>query len=270
MDNFTWSFSRIETFQLCPQAFYLTYILRKPSKSGFFGEYGSFTHSILERYFKNELMIFELEDEFVDKFTANVPTPAPPMKNVDLAVKYFEQGKNYFSNFNGMDDYEILGVEHEYQFKIGEYDFTGIIDLELKNKDNEFIILDHKSKSKQDKNKLTKKDNPEEFVQLTDARYIPFHLAKQLYIYSLAFKEKYGKYPKYLMWNMFRIGDEYKLEFNEKDLQRSIDWVKNTIAQIYKETEWLKGKDTSRFWCDFVCGLNTYCKYSSRYLDLGE
>ncbi len=270
LDSMTWSFSRIEMFERCACAFYLNYILKKKSSSGFFGEYGSFGHSLLEKYFKNELLSFELEDEFVDKFTANVPTPAPPMKNVDLAAKYFEQGKDYFAKFDGLYDCEILGVEKDYKFKIGKYDFTGIIDLELKNKDNQYGILDHKSKSKQDKKKLTKKDDPNEYVQLIDGRYIPFHLAKQLYVYSIPFKENYGEYPKLLTWNMFRIGDWYELEFNEDDLKRSIKWVEEVISKIYQETKWLKGEDTSSFWCDFVCSSNVYCKYSSRYIDLGE
>jgi hypothetical protein len=192
------------------------------------------------------------------------------MANVDLASKYFEQGKEYFSNFNGLsEEYDVLGVEAQYKYKVDKYNFTGIIDLELKNNNGWLELLDHKSKSKQDKTRLTKKDNKEEYIQLIDNRYIPFDLVIQLYLYCLPFKEKYGEYPRYMNFNMFRIDDWYKFEFKQEDLEKSIRWVVDTINRIYQESKWLKGEDVGDFWCNFTCGMNRSCKYSDRYNGIG-
>lgn len=267
LDEMLWSYSRLETFEKCPKCFFLTYILKKQQIEGAFGQYGSFGHELLEKYFKEELMCFELEDKFINEYTSKITAYFPPIRNGDLSVKYFEQGKEYFNNFNGIDDcYEILGVEAKYNYKISNYNFTGIIDLELKHKDGWLEILDHKSKSKQDKTRLSKKDNKTDYIQLIDNRYIPFSLAIQLYLYCVPFKEKYGEYPRYFDFNMFRIQDWYKFEFNMDDFNKSINWVNTIINNIYNESKWLKGKDLDNFWCDFVCGTNCYCENSNKFM----
>lgn len=268
LDEMIFSYSRVETYERCPYCFLLNYILKKQSTEGAFGQYGGFCHKLLEKYFKNELMSFELSDEYTKNFTTEVNAYFPPMKNVDLAAKYYEQGLEYFNNFDGFDDkYEVLGVESQYKFKVDKYNFTGIIDIELKNiEENYYELADHKSKSKQDKNKLSKKDNPEDYIQLVDGRYIPFSLAIQLYIYCIPFKEKYGEYPKYLNFNMFRINDWYKFEFNLNDFERSKKWIVDTIEKIYNDSTWSKGKDVTDFWCRFTCGMNIHCEYSDKYL----
>lgn len=273
LDQMIFSYSRLETCERCPQCFYLTYILKKKSTDGAFGQYGSFGHELLEDYFKNKLCSFELKDKYVDEFTSKVTAYFPPNKYVDLAAKYFEQGKEYFSDFNGLDDcYEVLDVEHKYDYKIDKYDFTGVVDLELKNKNGWFEIVDHKSKSEQDKtqrqvnNAIKKGENKEDFVELTDGRFLPFSMVIQLYLYCIPFYEKYGEYPKYLNFNMFKIKDWYKFEFNKDDFERSKNWVINTIANIYNEVKWLKGEEASEFWCSWVCGQNRNCQYSERYI----
>jgi hypothetical protein len=268
LDEMLWSYSRVETFERCAQCFYLSYILKKDQIPGFFGEYGSFGHLLLEKYYKEELFDFELADEYTNNYNSNITAYAPPNKFVNLADKYYQQGKYYFENFKGLDsDYETLGVESKYEYKIGDYNFTGIIDLELKHKEGWYEIIDHKSKSEQHKNKLTKKSNPDDFVQLVDGRFIPFDLTKQLYLYCIPTFEKYGEYPKYINFNMFKINDWYKFEFRKEDFEKSVQWVISTIQNLYKETKWLKGEDVGDFWCSFVCGQTCNCKYSNRFID---
>ena len=47
-----------------------------------------------------------------------------------------------------MENYEILGVEEKVEFTINGKDFIGYIDLLVKDKKtNEIIIIDHKSAS---------------------------------------------------------------------------------------------------------------------------
>ena len=264
LDDFTWSFSRLQNYKQCPLSFYHTYLMKKETTSGFFSEYGSFLHNILEKYYKNELMYFEMEDEYVNNFTKNIIAEAPPNKYIDLVVKYYDQGLDYIKNFQEVEE-EVFGIEKKYDFKIGDYNFTGVIDLELQDKDGNVIVLDHKSKSAVHKVKYE-----DGYVKLIDGRYIPFEMAMQLYLYSIPLKEKHGKYPKYLAWNMFRINDFYKLEFKEEDLQRSVDWVLATIKEIYNEVEWLKGKNITSFFCDFLCSVNYHCEFSAKYMNLGD
>lgn len=267
LDQMKWSFSRLECYERCSQCFFLQYIMKKDSQNGFFSQYGGFGHKLLEKYFKNELFSFELAKEFKDKYTSKVTAYAPPNKSCDLSARYFEQGKQYFENFNGLEDYEILEVEKQYDFKIDNYDFTGIIDLEVKNNNGNLEIVDHKSKSKQEQKRI-KKDNINNFVKLIDSRYIPFQMAIQQYLYCIPVYNTYGEYPEYLNFNMFRINDWYKFKFNKEDFESSKKWAIDTINNIYNENKWLKGNNVSDFWCSYTCGVNQSCTYSDRYIDL--
>jgi len=178
-----------------------------------------------------------------------------------LKEKYYNQGLEYFCNFEGFDSREILKVEGEYLFKVGKYNFTGKIDLECPDE-----IIDHKTKGKLHLKRLTKKHNKEEYIQMLCGRHIHKDNFRQLYIYSIPFKEKYGKYPKLLNLNMIRINDWYSIEFNKKDFQESIDWLVGNIDKIYKDNEFKKGDDVGEFWCSNICSQRLNCVYSDRYL----
>ena len=227
----------------------------------------------MEQYFKGKLLEFELLPKYENEFTKNITVNFPPNAYVDLAAKYFEQGKTYFSNFSGLkSDYEIIGVEKKYEYQLDKYNMVGIIDLEVKHKDGHFEIIDHKSKSSQTltqrqiDNQLKKGEPEDNFVVLTDGRYMPFELMIQLYNYCKPFKELYGEFPKYLNFNMFKIGDWYQVKFNEKDYQRSLKWMTDIIQILYNCNTWNKGNGASEFWCDFICGQSTNCKYSNKYI----
>ena len=58
-------------------------------------------------------------------------------------------------------------------------------------------MLDHKSKGKF----KSKKEQAE--------------YARQLYVYAKYVKEKYGKFPKVLIFNMFNAGELIKIPFNK-------------------------------------------------------
>ncbi|MGN1156970.1 MAG: PD-(D/E)XK nuclease family protein, partial [Agathobacter sp.] len=55
IDDMVWSYSRITSYETCPYRFFLTYILKLEKKRLFFSDYGSFIHSIIEKYLNGEL-----------------------------------------------------------------------------------------------------------------------------------------------------------------------------------------------------------------------
>lgn len=265
LDEMVWSYSRLSQYNNCPHSFFLKYIKNKEGISGCFGQYGSFVHELLEKYSKNELCIFELAPEYIDKFTSKVTAYFPPMKDkLSMASIYFEQGKEYFETFNGFDEnYIIKDIEKKYYFKLDKYNFVGIIDLEVENKNGWYEIIDHKTKNKQHTTRLSKKRKEQGFITLVDKRYIPWNLIIQLYLYCIPMKEKYGEYPRYLNFNMCRINDWYKIEFNKKDFYISLKWCLEIINKIYKDDVFYD--NISQFYCDFLCDQNINCKFSSKY-----
>jgi hypothetical protein len=131
IDDMIFSYSRIDTFDNCPKCFYLQYIKCKKSAQGAFGQFGELCHNILERYAKGELESYELSKEYKDNFDKIVNCPFPPNKYVDLKDKYYEEGLLFFDNFEEYENIKIIGVENEYSFKIGKYNFTGKIDQKI-------------------------------------------------------------------------------------------------------------------------------------------
>lgn len=218
LDNMRFSFSSVNAYYTCPKMFYLTYILKKDKINNAFAEWGSFCHSILERYYKGELELFELSEEYEAHYKDSVKIRFPDNKYVDMNVSYRDAGKKYFDNFeDDFSDYKIVGVEQQLETKIGRYKFIGYIDLILKDKDENFYIVDHKSKSK--------------FSNKSELRHYLF----QLYIYSKYIYETYGVYPKQLIFNMFRAGEIVREDFDEKEYIKALNWAESTIDQMYED-----------------------------------
>jgi hypothetical protein len=142
------------------------------------GEYGAYLHQLLEKWAKGELEIFELLTEFENGYEINVPTPFPYLRNKKyMGDDYYYDAIDFFTDFDGIGDYEILGIEDHFEIQIEDFIFNGYIDLILKDKNDQLIVWDWKSKK-------SFKDAEEEK-----------HYRRQLYLYSYYVKEKYGKFP---------------------------------------------------------------------------
>lgn len=253
IDGMEWSFSRLSSFYQCRYAWKLTYIDGIKGENNFFGEYGSYIHKILEMYFKDELSIFELVDYYKDHYIENVNYDAPPNKFVDIAASYYQHGLDYFENFSMLDDkYKILGVEKKVNFKIGNRDFVGYIDLLLQDKESgDIIVVDHKSASiKQLKNGSISKQDVHKFEMYK----------RQMLLYSKAIYEEYGKFPVALRWNMFKQGTFIEIPFKQEEYNAALEWATDTINLIEQEKEFAPQPDD--FFCSNLCNhRNNACQF---------
>jgi len=266
MDDWHWSFSRLNAFYTCPYMWKLSYIDCEKGLSNSFADFGTLVHSILERYANGELEIYELADIYEKEYRLAVPLPFPPNKYVSLADKYYEAGYEYLANFEGFGDYEIVEAEKELKFEINNYKVTGYIDLLLKDKEGNLHIFDHKSSTV--KSETSEKAN---------------EYWKQLLLYSIGIYQEYGVYPKKIHVNAFKEGELYtveilngfedlesinntlpkkqrKLKFNERDIEKVKQWVIDTIEALKKEEKFLPKSDS--FFCNFICNFrNGMCEY---------
>ena len=247
-----WSFSRLNSYYNCPYEWYNHYMMCNKGAESSFGQYGSFCHKILEKYAKGELSIFEVSAFYEDHFAEEVKEPFPPNKYADIGQGYYDKGLDYFDNMDlDLDKYEILGVEKEIRFKVGEYDIIGFIDLLLRDKaDGSVAILDHKSASIKilKSGKISKTDLPhfEEFK-------------RQLYLYSIPIIQEYGRVD-YLKWNLFKDQNEIVIPWDKKEYENTIQWAVDTIHLIEKETEWRPNPDF--YYCHYLCGQRfNGCEY---------
>ena len=220
LDGLRWSFSSVNSYHTCPQAFRLGYLDALPRVDNAFSDWGSFMHSLLERYFKGELEFFELSQAYQSDYAAAVKCKFPPNRFVDLAERYYAAGKSYLDSFDGsaFEGCEIIGVEQKVKLTIHGRPFVGVIDLLLK-KGDDYIICDHKSKSA-----FKSQKERDEY-------------ARQLYLYAVFVHEKFGKWPVKLVFHMVRSGGEMvEIPFDEKACEAAQTWFSDTIDAIYQDT----------------------------------
>lgn len=252
MKNDLLSFSRINNWQ-CPYEWKLHYIDGIEGESGFFAEVGTAMHETLEAYLKQDINLFLLLEYFEQKWQENVIHNAPPNKYVDISQQYYQQCVDYLSQLVfDFDRYEILGVEKEITFNIKQYKFHGFIDLLMKDKEtDEIIISDHKSFLPRFKvNGEISKTQIEHFNEFKH----------QLYMYSIPIIKEYGKVDK-LRWNFFRGMQEYIISWTKEEYDSTIKWALDRIEEISDEIIWLPN-DQNRFYCNYLCSMrNMACEY---------
>lgn len=247
----TYSFSKVKNFFSCPYAFYCRYFskpeLKDPSVitgSGL-AEFGTFCHKLLEDYEKGEIPLEDLAERYQTEYSDNVESSFEIVTDngfhLNLDKKYYESGLKYFSEFRGYDNEHIFknGIDilkSEYNFTIpirGAFLFTGKIDLIAQDKDGNLIVIDHKSKAK-----FKTDEELEEY-------------ARQLYLYSLAIKEAFGEYPKYLMFNMFRTHKWVTMDFDQAKLDEAVDWLVKSVEIIESEMDF--EPKSGGFYCQNLC-----------------
>lgn len=181
-----------------------------------------------------------LAEEYITGYRNAIRHPFPPYP-YGLYDKYYAAGLKYFATFEGFgDEWEILASEERFEIDIGGNKVVGIIDLVLMNREtHEIMVVDHKSKSK---SSMTKELNL---------------YRRQLYLYAIYVKEKWGVCPTILRFNMFKDGYVIDEAFDPAALEETRVWVLDTIAKIRADEEWkVKG---SSYFCRWICPVLEDC-----------
>ena len=239
-----YSFSKLSSWWTCPYGFKLRYIDHIKGEGNAFSSFGTLVHSIMERYSNGELDLWELANVYEWEFDSAVPEPFPKNKFVDLRESYYRQGLTFLQSFEGYDDYKILGVEEQFEIKIDDWIFNGVIDLVFEDENGRLIIRDYKSKA----------------VFKSEAEKQKY--ARQLYLYSLYIYEKYGKYPDELQFWMFRKNKIEPITFNISALNESIDWAKHTVETIRRAFDY--PATCEEFYGTNLCNFRDTCEFKPR------
>lgn len=250
--DMVWSFSRLDSFATCPYEWHLHYIDDNTSEGGFFSDFGTLVHEILQKIYEDNISVWDAQQWYEENYSYIVLHDAPPNNYVDLNEKYYNDGFEYFGNIAPLEDkYEILGVEKQVNFKVGRNQFIGYIDLLLKDRETgDIIIRDHKTAT------LKFKKNGE--ISKTDAEHFE-SFKRQLYLYSKPVIEQY-KHVDYLEWNMVRMNELIRIPFDQNEYKAALKWATDRIKEIKKETLWLPNKD--EFYCRNLCGMREICEYN--------
>lgn len=242
-----YSFSKLSSIHQCPYEFDLYYNKKIQGEGNSFASVGSLTHEILEKYMSGQILQFEMKDLFLENFDNYIPNGVK-MKvsekfSKDLTSNYKDSCAEYLENFYGFDGYEVVGTEQEFNLLITIRDKTiilnGFIDLILKDDQGEYYVVDYKSKGAF--------KNKEEIKKYS----------RQLYIYSLYIKFKYGKWPKKMWFEQFRINHQEIVCWNEEAMNETLNWVYDTVMLIQNEQFYTPNKDY--FYCNNLCSYRNIC-----------
>jgi len=237
----SFSYSKVSSFYNCRLGYYKNYVLHERTLlSSGLSEFGTFCHLILEKYARGELQIYELLQYYQDNFFKEIPSSfeisITPTFRKNLFNNYYNDGLNYFTNFEGFKDIKVLEAEYGFCVPIlNRFTFNGKIDLIAEDEDGELIVIDHKSK-----NGFRSKAE--------QAKY-----ARQLYLYAYAVAIKYGKLPKTLKFNMFRKNQWVTIPFNQQDYEDALRWLITSVNEILAvDWENFRCEETS----DFILSLD--------------
>ena len=242
LENIRFSYSAVSTFETCPYAYKLTYIDAKNRTTNYFGEYGLLTHEIFEKYWKDELEIWDLEKYYRDNYYSKVISPIPLRINDD---KYYTEGLKFFSEFNIEKNKEMIiiedGINSEHKgIKV-------IIKPDLVYKENgEVVLMDYKTSLPRDKKgNLDKKKLSSYKKQLL------------LYLYFIE-KEKNIKINK-IQILFTRVNEIIEVEFNNIEVLENLNQFIQTIYKIFEE-EKFEAKPNAYF-CTYLCGVAEHCPF---------
>lgn len=251
-EEFTWSYSRIECFNDCPYKFFLQHFWCCKGSPRFYSSYGSLMHKLLEEYYKcapseRKAKKASLPTEFLLRFKDEVRGDRPPEQTVR---KYIDSGVEYLRNFQDFP-YRALGVEKRVDFSLNNKPFIGIIDF-LGESDGNLYIVDNKSRDLKPRSKRSKPTLKDEELD---------SMLRQLYIYSAAVKQEYGKFPKALCFNCFKSNVFIEEPFNIDKYNEAISWALRSIEEIENAEEFYPTIDY--FYCKNICGVSEECCYAN-------
>jgi hypothetical protein len=224
----------------------LQYIYCVDRENNFFAEYGLFYHLILEKYFKNELEIYELVDYYQDHYVENVVSSPPPYP-VGMADKYYNAGIDFFMNFDfDKDQYEVLYIEAEIPIQIDKYNIVVKPDLVLKNKlTGQHELWDYKTSDIfRGKDKPTDKKKLQEYMN-------------QMNLYCRGIKESFGIQIDVINLWFVKIGRIYTEAFNQQKCDESFQWFLDEIYKVEQETEW--NAAPQEYFCSNLCSVKSIC-----------
>jgi hypothetical protein len=248
IDNLKFSYSSLSSFDTCQYMWFLTYIKHEERLSGWFAEYGSFCHHIMEEFFAGKLEAWDLGTYYAENYNKYIISSPPPFP-ASMPQSYYDTGLEFFENFEfNRENYEIISIEDSIFTKYKNINLIIKPDLILKNKkDGNIVLLDYKTYKLKD----TKKDN-EKLSGYT----------KQLLIYAyFIWLEQKLEINKIFLW-FIRNSRFVEIEMNPVEIQASLDWIENTVEKIKSETAWKPNLDKSNeYFCSQLCSVRNDCGY---------
>jgi hypothetical protein len=247
LESMRYSNSSLESSEHCKHGFLLQYILSKDQVPNFFGQYGSYVHNVLEKYFKRELAEFELPKYYEKHYKEEITAPLPPYPP-NMGETYYNDGLVSFLNMDfDLDKYDLISIEEYINFEYNGINLVIKPDVILQDMDTgEYILLDIKTH----KLKGNKTDNKSIDGYMRQA---------QLYTYGI-WQVKNIQISKIMIW-YFRNQQITETTVDPLKIMETMNWVDNAVKEIKQEEKWEANLSKSNdYWCEHICSMSLQCQ----------
>ncbi len=254
------SASSISTFQQCSRKYFYRYKLQLPEKKGIAAVNGQVVHATLEEFytFPIETLTENYQQQlksylfscFSKAWVAAIPDLQEVKENKDAIHNYYQESLQMLQNFTELfferlekekqtnsiqQAFTNLKPESEVYILSEKHQLHGYIDA-IQKRNGEILILDYKTSRKDD---------------VTD------DYKRQLTIYGLLYKQKFGNLPHKVGLYFLRHNREKFMEINEQLIEN----IEKECAQVHTKTvsekieEYPKNLGSWCKWCDYqsVC-----------------
>lgn len=138
------SYSRLDTYKMCPSKYFYTYIQKEPRSFNDAAVLGNIVHSVLEECVSAEAPLNHsaLHEEYVKQKESYDPTGIIPDQLIEAGTEIL----NEFYDKHFDDSFNIYEKELGFSFVIGTYVINGFIDRVDLIDDNTINIIDYKTR----------------------------------------------------------------------------------------------------------------------------
>jgi ATP-dependent helicase/DNAse subunit B len=120
------SYSRIDTYKMCPSKYFYTYIQKEPRLFGEAAVLGNIVHSVLEdNVSATETLDFsKLQDAYSKELTTQDPDSKIKPELIDAGKEILDEFFDQYANTK----FDVLHKEYGFRFVLGSYLISGYID----------------------------------------------------------------------------------------------------------------------------------------------
>lgn len=243
------SYSRLNTYSMCPSMYYYSYIQKEERTFGPPAVMGNVIHSVLEDHVGHPLdyrQMIKSMDSYTKEYDPDSLIPA------DLLAKGRESVGEFYDRHKD-ETFDVIAKEKEIKIVIGSANIVGYIDLLLKGPNDSIMIVDYKAGARE----VPKKGIPQDL---------------QLGLYALAMAHEYPDASIYAELYYLRSGRRKGHWFKTPEYDQTpevYERIVEAVNQIINDRNFVP-TDNSRIcsFCDFsangVCKVG-YARMKNRY-----
>jgi RecB family exonuclease len=237
----TYSFSRLTSWNTCKGAWNRNYNLNDKGEDNWFSRFGTLAHDIFEKVDRKEIPASEAKNQWLTRYTAEVLLGADSHE-VPWMENWCKDAFKFFALFQGWRT-EAVWIEEHVEIDRGTFKFQGYVDRLSILPSGDYSMQDYKCSKVYTGETLREK-------------------ARQMYLYSAAVKERFGVFPKNLIFMHFRQNAPVTIPFKEADYFEAWDWAAKTVAEIEAYEGDYPLTDNGYF-CKAICNYRNSCPVAS-------